>query len=501
MMTFKNRTNLVIFGLVVCFLIGLGIGISVDDSAEFSFVRAEDRGGQAADARADTATLPVSVNPALLAMRERGWSFSGVAPAVVNISSIRIVQEQVSRGPFFSDPFFDFFGRRFYSVPRERRERSLGSGVIVSPDGIVITNNHVVEEAAEVQVYLADGREIDAKLVGTDPATDLAVLKIDGHDFPTIPFGNSDSADIGDVVLALGNPFGLGQTVTMGIISAKGRANVGLVDYEDFIQTDAAINPGNSGGPLVNINGKLIGINTAIASRSGGFQGIGFAVPSNMAFNVMTSLLKEGKVVRGWLGVTIQNVTQDLAKAMGFSTSSGALVGDVVADSPADKAGLKSGDLITAVDGKTIKSTSQLRNYIAESAPGTIARVTILRDGKEQTLDVTLGEMPSEIAAGTGKSAESELLGFTVAPLTDEIRNDLGLDQQVHGVVVASVNQGSPAYMAGVRQGDVIQSVNRQPVESPHDFYQIVEQKKKGDSLLLSVYRGNGTFFIAFTLS
>jgi serine protease Do len=323
-------------------------------------------------------------------------------PAVVNISTTKVVR---SRGapysPFFNDPFFrrflgdDFF--REFRAPREQREQSLGSGVIVSQEGYIVTNNHVVEGASEIRVLVGDQREFKGRVVATDPRTDVAVVKIAGHGLPTIPWGDSDRLQVGEWVLAIGNPFGLNQTVTAGIISATGRANVGIADYEDFIQTDAAINPGNSGGAMVNVRGELIGINTAIFSRSGGYMGIGFAIPSNMVREVMEDLIKRGKVTRGWLGVHIQLLTPDLAKKFGLKEAHGVLVGEVSGGSPAAKAGMKRGDVILELAGKRVEDPEHLRNEVARTEPGKRIPVKIWRGGKEMILQVEIEELPKEV--------------------------------------------------------------------------------------------------------
>jgi len=498
----KNRAGLVIFGLGVCVLIGLAIGISVNDSAEFSFVRAEDQGAVIPDSSADTGAALISGHPALMAMQQHEWSFAevanAVAPAVVNISSIRIVQEQVRRGPFFSDPFFDFFGRRFYSVPRERRERSLGSGVIVAANGVVITNNHVVEEASEVLVYLADGREMQAKLIGTDPATDLAVLQIEGDDFPTLPFGDSDAADIGDVVLALGNPFGIGQTVTMGIISAKGRANVGLVDYEDFIQTDAAINPGNSGGALVDITGKLIGINTAIYSRSGGYQGIGFAIPANMVRTVMTSITERGRFVRGWAGISFQDLDPDMAHAFEAQGMQGALINDVIEDGPGETAGLIRGDIITAFDGHAVSSATRLTNLIALTPVGNSVVVEYSRFGQPGRTRLTIGEAPTEYTYLSESSDEwvSQIEGVVVENLTLTLARQQGLKKGTKGVVVKNILARSPAAYSGLRDGDVILEIDNVSIENVEQFKSVV-RKKEGRKMVLLIVRRGALYYLS----
>jgi serine protease Do len=323
-------------------------------------------------------------------------------PAVVNISTTKVIRfREAPLSPFFHDPFFRrFFGEelfREFRAPRERREQSLGSGVIVNQDGYIITNNHVVERASEIRVLLGDKREFKGKVVATDPRTDVAVVKISGDHLPTIPWGDSDRLQVGEWVLAIGNPFGLNQTVTAGIISATGRANVGIADYEDFIQTDAAINPGNSGGALVNARGELIGINTAIFSRSGGYMGIGFAIPSNMAREVMEALVQKGKVVRGWLGVQIQTVTPELAKKFGLQERQGVLVGAVSEKSPAQDAGIKRGDIILEFGGKRIEDPEQLRKEVAHTGPGKKVPVKIWRNGKEMVLSVQIEELPKEV--------------------------------------------------------------------------------------------------------
>lgn len=322
--------------------------------------------------------------------------------SVVNISSTRKIKipEQQFPGPFpfFDDPFFRrFFGDipdRPSPQPRQRQEFGLGSGVIVSPDGYIVTNNHVVEQADEVIISLPDRRRFTAQLVGSDPKTDIAVVKINATDLPTLPWGDSSALQVGEVALAVGNPFGLNQTVTKGIISAVGRANMGIVDYEDFIQTDAAINPGNSGGALVNLSGELVGINTAIFTRTGGYMGIGFAIPSHMVRSVMTSLIKHGEVIRGWLGVSIQELTEDLAKEFGVPDARGVLITDVLPDSPAVQAKLQRGDIITMFNHEPVKAPVQLRSMVAETKPGTTVSVSIIRDQKTQDMTITIRELP-----------------------------------------------------------------------------------------------------------
>jgi serine protease Do len=427
-----------------------------------------------------------------------------VVPAVVNISSEKIVRfaDSGPTSPFFFDPFFrEFFGEggpRGYNQPREQREQSLGSGVIINSAGYILTNNHVVESASSVRVSLADKRELKAKVIGTDPRTDIAVIKVDEKNLPVLPIADSSKVKAGQFVLAVGNPFGLGQTVTMGIVSAVGRGNLSIVDYEDFIQTDAPINPGNSGGALVDIHGALIGINTAILSRSGGNQGIGFAVPINMARDVMDRLIKDGKVVRGWLGVVIQPVTPAIARAMGLDKPRGALIGDVTPGSPAEKAGLRRGDIVLSINGEAINETRELSLKVAMLAPGTAARLRVHRDRSEIDVPVTLGEQPAErssLASGPESGAARALEGVSVANLNPQMRQQLGLPSGVAGVVVTAVETGSPAAEAGLRRGDVIQEVNRRAVSNVSEFDRAVRQGGS-NAVVLLVNRGGNTMFI-----
>ncbi|MFY9269715.1 MAG: DegQ family serine endoprotease [Candidatus Manganitrophaceae bacterium] len=429
-----------------------------------------------------------------------------ITPAVVNISTSRVVRggEEAPGFPF-DDPFFRrFFGdeRQRRGAPRERRSQSLGSGVIVDPDGYIITNNHVVAKSDEIKVLLGDKREFKAKLVGSDPKSDLAVIKIEAKDLPTIPWGDSSRLQVGEYVLAIGNPFGLNQTVTMGIVSAVGRANVGIADYEDFIQTDAAINPGNSGGALVNTHGELIGINTAIFSQSGGYMGIGFAVPSNMVHSVMQSLVKGGKVVRGWLGVSIQEVTASLSKEFGLKESKGALVGDVLPKSPAERAGFKRGDVVVEFNGQAITDSTQLRNLVAQTPVGAKVKVRVVRDKKEKELDVTIEEQPKEVARGGGGAEEGQeetstaLNGVEVRNLTPDMARQLGLGRNEKGVVIVQVEPGSAAEEAGLQRGDLVMEANRKPVRNADEYDEILSKIGKEDPILLLINRQGRTMFI-----
>ncbi len=435
-----------------------------------------------------------------------------VNPAVITVFTEKVYERNSDDSQFgpFSDFFEEFFGqnphgdsRRRDTPQEEHRQQGLGSGVIVSSDGYILTNNHVIEEADTIKVRLMDDRTVPARVIGADAKTDIAVLKIDEKNLPTVKLGNSDDLRVGEIVLAVGSPMSanLAHTVTNGIVSAKSRSNVGLADYEDFIQTDAAINPGNSGGALVNLDGELVGINTAIATRTGGFQGIGFAVPVNMARSIMESLIKHGEVIRGWLGVSIQDVDENLAKAMKLSHTAGVLINQVVEDSPAEKAGLKTGDVIVALNNENMKNVAQLRNRVAATAPDTRINLTILREDKKQDIGVTLGRLD---AAGTPVAAKeklSELLGFTVAQPTKDLTKQYDLEENAAGALVTEIKSGSEAYRNGLRKGDLILSLNRREVNSMNDFRTLADPLKKGDSMLLLIERGsNGSLFIAFTL-
>jgi Do/DeqQ family serine protease len=422
--------------------------------------------------------------------------------SVVNISSTRKKEasSQQNSNPFFDDPLFRrFFGEefehRFRQQEPKRQEQGLGSGVIVSADGYIITNNHVVEQADELMVLLGDKRKFPAQLIGTDPKTDLAVIKIAETNLPTLRWGDSRNLQVGELVLAVGNPFGLNQTVTMGIISAIGRANMGIVDYEDFIQTDAAINPGNSGGALVNLQGELIGINTAIFSRTGGYMGIGFAIPSNMVKNVMNNLVDHGKVIRGWLGVSIQELTPELAEQFGSPDTAGALVGDVIKGSPAEGAGMQRGDIIRQYDGRTVKDPTHLRSLVAETTPGARASVKVLRDNSTKELSVSIEELPKNLTAAR-RSAEDPmkshvLSGIRVEPLPPDRPANEG------GVMISHVQPDSAANRAGLRRGDIILEMNRSPVRSVDDFHQISDHLEPQTPILILLQRGNGTIYLS----
>jgi serine protease Do len=452
-----------------------------------------------------------------------GASFSGVikkvAPSVVNIySTLTLRDRDRSMGnPLFDDPMFRrFFGDDFgeQRQPRERKAQSLGSGVIVSSDGYLLTANHVVEGADKVRVALASGdKEFEAKVIGTDPPTDIALLKIEGNNLPAIPVADSDKLEVGDIVLAIGNPFGVGQTVTMGIVSAIGRGGFGINDYENFIQTDAAINPGNSGGALVDAEGRLIGINTAIFSRSGGNMGVGFAVPISMARFVMDRITSEGKVARGYLGIDIQPLTPELASDFNLpADSSGVLVGGVRPDSAAEKAGLKEGDLILDINGKKISDPRNLQLLIAQTAPGSKIVIRVLRSegGRkpvEKTVTTTLAELPQDALASRGRNSSGErnpstmdaLDGVEVTDIDSRVRRRLELPANVRGALVTNIDPDSHAAEAGLRPGDIIVEINRQPVRSGDDAVNL-SKKIKGDHVLLRVWSqgagGGGTRYV-----
>lgn len=425
-------------------------------------------------------------------------------PAVVSVASTRVAKLQ-SPGLPFDDPFFRrFFGPEApYSRPvppgEEPVQQGLGSGVIVGK-GIILTNAHVVEGAKTLEVTAQDGRVLQAELAGSDPQSDLAVLRItsDTSGLRSLEFADSDSVRLGEIVLAIGNPFGVGQTVTMGIVSAKGRANLGIVEYEDFIQTDAAINPGNSGGALVNLEGKLVGIPTAILSRTGGYMGVGFAIPSNMARPIMQALLEEGRVSRGYLGVTIQDVDPDLAQALGLEQATGVLISGVSSEGPAAKFGLRRGDVVVRVDGREVRSSGQLRNLIAAAGAGKTVDLEIVRNGKRQTTKVQLGEAPREPRSAEGAPGpdvrSGDVAGIAVVPLDPTLRKRLNVPDEVRqGVVVARVLPGSSAARAGLRAGDVILELDRQPVASPDALHKIWE-KAEGKTAVL-VFREGRTFY------
>jgi len=505
----KGSARSTVLGFLVVLIIGLGLGLYLGQRSQG--FKLSDLGKRLLPAQEppEEAAPPPPVTPSPLpplpqATGEYEQAVIAAAaramPAVVNVSFQRTVQMPAS--PFMMDPFFRrFFGPGFPGVPEKRREGGIGSGVIVSPDGYILTNNHVVAGADRVKVLLADRRSFDAKIIGTDPKTDVALIKIEAADLPTLPFGDSDRIEIGQSVLAIGNPLGLNQTVTLGIISAKGRARVGIADYEDFIQTDAAINPGNSGGALTDLRGELVGINTAIASQSGGNEGVGFAIPSNMAKMVMDALLKQGKVIRGFLGVSLQELTPALASSFGLPDTRGALVADVVPSEPADAAGIKAGDVIVELESKPLEDMIHFRNQIAMTAPGAQVTLKIFRQGDYLNLPVTVGELKEKEAAerGSGPGSENEApLGLRGQTLTPDLAQQLNLEPDLRGVLITSVVPGSRADDAGLAQGDVILSVNHQPVENVSELRQSLIAAK-GGPILLTINRQGNNLFVAIS--
>lgn len=429
-----------------------------------------------------------------------------VQPSVVTIFTNKVVQ-RTGRDPF-SEFWGDDFFRRFFgpNLPRgEQRLRGQGSGVIVSKDGFILTNNHVIRDADEIEVLFHNGNRAEAEIIGTDPKSDIAVIKVKASGLQPIRFGDSERLRVGEWVMAIGSPLSenLASTVTAGIVSAKGRSNVRLTEYEDFIQTDAAINPGNSGGALVNLNGELVGINTAIVSESGGFQGIGFAVPVRMAREVMELLIRDGRVIRSWIGVEIQDVDQKLAKSLGLPNTNGAIVARVIDGSPAEKAGVKEGDVIVGLNEMIVKDVPHLRNTISLMRPGTTVELKIIRDGKPLTLRARLEEFPEDdkqITRRSRRRGEISKLGFTVEDLTNRIARLYDIDPNEEGVVIVDINSGSPAYREGLREGDLIKAVNREPVSSVAQFQELTEGLESGDTVLLYIQRRNSRIFIAFEI-
>ena len=426
-----------------------------------------------------------------------------VKPAVVNISTTSTVK--IPGGPFRhffgpdeGGPFGDFFNRFFGEIPdQELKQQSLGSGFIIDKDGYIITNNHVVDGADEIKVKLADGKEYKARVVGRDPKTDLALIKISSFfkDLPALPLGDSDKMRVGDWVLAIGNPFGLEETVTKGIISATGRV-IGSGPYDNFLQTDAPINPGNSGGPLINLSGEVIGINSAIISSG---QGIGFAIPSNMAKKIVLPLKEKGKVTRGWIGVSVQSVTPEIAQAMGLKETQGSLVGEVVPGGPADAAGIKRGDVIVSFDGKEIQKIGDLPLLVAESPAGNSVNMKVIRDSKELPLTVKVAEMPTGKIPSSGH-VSPEGLGLTVENITPQLMSQLHLKDK-NGVVVANIQPGSSADDAGIQVGDVIREVNRTAVKDVNDYNSALVKSGRNKPVLFLVKRGAQTFYVTIQIS
>ncbi|WP_297055229.1 DegQ family serine endoprotease [Thermosulfurimonas sp.] len=489
---YRRRIQIYALGLLFFFMLGLPASAAPGLWDSLFRVKRVEPGS-----RVQKKTLPPVSSRDLEIAEAVSRAFAAVvkraAPAVVFIQ----VEKTVIRKeplPFPFGPFpFDFFGddflhRFFPQVPRKFKERGAGSGFIVSPDGIIFTNNHVVAGADKVIVQLADGRTYRGKVLGRDPQSDVAVLKINGKNLPTIPLGDSDKIQVGEWVIAIGNPFGLSHTVTVGIVSAKGRSGLGITDYEDFIQTDAAINPGNSGGPLINLRGQVVGMNTAILTRSGGYMGIGFAIPINIVKAVAEQLIKKGKVVRGWLGVVVQDLTPALAEEFGLKSTEGALVAQVMKGSPAAKAGLKRGDVIVSYNGKPVRNSSELRTFVGLTHPGTRVPIGVIREGHRITLEVTIGEFPraEEVASAPAVEKFLDEMGFRVRELTPDLARELGYRVR-KGVVISAVAPGSPAAMAGLRPGQLIEEVNRKPVKTLEEFYEALRPSLRSGRILMLV--------------
>jgi len=470
----------------------------------------------AAEGNSPEASLKAGpIDPAVVAPAEQlGRAFTMVADhvktAVVSVYSEKRITlaEPGFPLPFGNDFFRQFFGGQIPQAPQPRefheQQRGMGSGMILDKKGHILTNYHVVRDVDDIKVRLADKRTFEAEVVGTDPKTDVAVIRIKGHvpdDLPTVTLGDSDALHVGDLVLAIGAPFGLLQTVTSGIISATGRSDVGIADYEDFVQTDAAINPGNSGGPLVNMRGEVIGMNSAIATSDGQFGGVGFAIPSNMIKTMLPRLVKGEKIIRGQLGVIIQEMTVDLARQFGLAEPKGVLVSQVNKHSAAEKAGIKVGDVIVHYDDSVVTSVRQLRNLVANTSPGTKVRITVIRNGKEENLNAIIGSQSGETAAVPSTAGASLLsqLGLNVETLTPDVAKQLGVEVD-KGVVVTGVNESGLASLAGLQKGDVIVEADRQPVASVDDLEQVLAKAKNQDQVLLRVARPGGSLFVVLQL-
>ena len=465
-------------------------------------------------------SFAVAQDAGLESLRETGKAFRSVAkqvgPAVVYIRVEKEVESQGTAGsPFGGHPFGDEFFRRFFGQPPQqgqprqpqqpqkkapkRRESGQGSGFIISADGYIMTNNHVVADADKVTVQLLDGSEYTAEIVGTDPPTDVALIKIDADEkLPFLSLGDSDKLEVGDWVLAFGNPFGLSHTLTAGIVSAKGRSGIGLTDYENFIQTDAAINPGNSGGPLINLDGEVVGMNSAIFSRSGGYMGIGFAIPINMANNIYQQLVKHGGVTRGLLGVHIQDLTKDLAESFDIDQREGILVAQVMEDSPAEKGGFKQGDVILKLNGNKVDKVARFRNQVAMTRPGTEVEFLVLRDGKKKKIKAVIGTMETDDAGQQVSSDKLPELGMRLQKLTRDLAEQFGYEG-AQGVLVTDVEPGSIAARAGIKRGNLIEEVNRNEVETPDQVKKLIKDSKKKTVLLL-VRQGDASRYLALKL-
>src|SRR6266550_4593558 len=471
-----------VVGSMLCVLAGVGISGAIDHYYGTGKI------------------VPVASNAAAPAVVQGLPDFASLAkkvgPSVVNVSTTQMRKAAADPSPFDNDDPMSEFWQRFFGgrMPRgPQRQTGLGSGFIIDSNGTILTNYHVVDGAQKIAVTLSDGKNYDAKVVGKDQKTDIAVIKIDaGQDLPVVTLGDSDRLEVGEWVMAIGNPFGLDHTVTSGIVSAKGR-QIGAGPYDNFIQTDASINPGNSGGPLINLRGEVVGITTAIFSQSGGNIGIGFAIPTNSIKELLPQLKDKGKVVRGYLGTTVQKITPEIADSLGLKQQRGALVADVMRGSPAERAGIKTGDVIVEFNSKEIKDSSDLPTLVARIAPGTTVPLKVIRDGKEVSLPIAVGEMKeNEVTASTQEGD----LGLAVQPVTPEVAQSLGLDR-AEGLVITDVKPGSSADDAGLRSGDVITQINRRPVKNLADYNREMARSEKGKSVLMLVRRGDASVFLA----
>lgn len=489
---FKNQYRLVLILFIVAFAFGILAKTFVDKTGLLRSKNLIAEDGSTISTR--------SIETAQELSEAFSYVAEKAAPAVVYIETERVVS--VPRNLFPFDFFGDEFFRRFFSVPHYR-QRGAGSGFIVSQDGYVVTNNHVIQGAQKITVKLVDGRSFDAKIIGTDPFSDIALLKIDAKDLPTLTLGNSDLIKVGEWVIAIGNPFGLSHTVTVGVISAKGRSGIGISDVEDFIQTDAAINPGNSGGPLLNLKGEVIGMNTAIFTRSGGYMGIGFAIPSNIVKTVVEQLKTKGKVERGFLGVYLQDLTPILAKELGLKINEGALITEIEPDSPAERAGLRERDVIISYNGKPVKNASELKNYVLLTKPGTEVTLKVVREGKEIEVKVKIGHPSKSLFTSKAEIGEIEEflenLGFSVENITPELAKRLGLST-TKGVVITEVFPETPADYAGLNPGLVIDEVNRKKVSNVREFYQALKPSLKTKKVLLGIKTTRGRYYITLSL-
>ncbi|RMD98818.1 MAG: Do family serine endopeptidase [Deltaproteobacteria bacterium] len=458
-------------------------------------------------------TLHAVEDPDVATLERTSKAFARVAkgaiPAVVFIKVEKKVSPGWRRNPRYSNDPFDMFAEEFFErffrhrLPRRHDERYVeigqGSGFIVSPKGYILTNHHVVGEGDRFQVILYDGRKFSATFIGSDPESDVAVIQIDGKDLPILPMGDSDRIDVGEWVIAIGNPFGLSHTITVGVVSAKGRSGMGINDYEDFIQTDAAINPGNSGGPLINIRGEAVGISTAIFSKSGGYMGIGFAIPINMARVIERQIVNAGGVTRGYLGVTIQELTNEIATSLGLDTNEGVLIVEVVPDSPADKAGLRRGDVVLTYGGKRVESPAHFRNMVALSEPNKPIEIVVFRDGKRIKKQVRPSPLEEPYEPTSRQIEMVEHLGFMVTDLTKTLADRLGYEAE-GGVVVSEVYRGTLAHLNGLRPGMLIRELNRKPVPDTKTFFELLEEAISGHAILLLVQDGSFTKYVVLKL-